>query len=121
MKKGFTLIELLVVIAILGMIALITTPIIINIINDSKDKALENQKSVIISAARTYAADNSEVLAGSESTCINISQLQQKGYLSVDDIKNPKTKDNLDGSVRVTYQENNNKYNYIYNQNQCDE
>ena len=35
-KKGFTLIELLAVIVILAIIALIATPIVINIIEDSK-------------------------------------------------------------------------------------
>ena len=39
MKKGFTLIELLAVIVILAIIALIATPIILNIIEDSRDSA----------------------------------------------------------------------------------
>ena len=38
-NKGFTLIELLAVIVILAIIALIATPIILNIINDSRDSA----------------------------------------------------------------------------------
>lgn len=38
-KKGFTLIELLAVIVILAVIALIATPIILGIINDSKIQA----------------------------------------------------------------------------------
>ena len=36
MKKGFTLIELLAVIVILAIIALIATPLILNVIDDSK-------------------------------------------------------------------------------------
>ena len=44
MKKGFTLIELLAVIVILAIIALIATPIILNIIEDSRNSA--NQRSV---------------------------------------------------------------------------
>ena len=39
MKKGFTLIELLTVIVILAIIALIATPIVINIISDTKESA----------------------------------------------------------------------------------
>ena len=39
MKKGFTLIELLAVIVILAIIALIATPIVLNIINDTKESA----------------------------------------------------------------------------------
>ena len=38
-KNGFTLIELLAVIVILAIIALIATPIIINIINDTREEA----------------------------------------------------------------------------------
>ena len=38
-KKGFTLIELLAVIVILAIIALIATPIILNIISDSKEES----------------------------------------------------------------------------------
>ena len=40
MKKGFTLIELLAVIVILAIIALIATPIVLNIINDTKESAV---------------------------------------------------------------------------------
>ena len=46
-KKGFTLIELLAVIVILAIIALIATPIILNIIEDSKEQS-------IISSANLY-------------------------------------------------------------------
>jgi len=38
-KKGFTLIELLAVIVILAIIALIATPIVLNIINETKESA----------------------------------------------------------------------------------
>ena len=41
MKKGFTLVELLAVIVILVIIAMISVPIVINIINDSKTKTEE--------------------------------------------------------------------------------
>ena len=41
MKKGFTLIELLAVIVILAIIALIAVPIVINIINDSKEESIK--------------------------------------------------------------------------------
>lgn len=43
-NKGFTLIELLAVIVILAVIALITTPIVLGIINDAKEAA--NLRSV---------------------------------------------------------------------------
>lgn len=41
-KKGFTLVELLAVIVILAIIALIATPIILNVIDDAKTNAAKN-------------------------------------------------------------------------------
>ena len=52
MKKGFTLIELLAVIVILAIIALIATPIILNIIEDSR---VESKKRSIDNYAHALA------------------------------------------------------------------
>ena len=48
MKKGFTLIELLAVIVILAIIALIAVPIVLNIINDSKNESLQRSIDLYI-------------------------------------------------------------------------
>ena len=50
MKKGFTLIELLAVIVILAIIALIATPIILNIISNVKDTAILRSSESYVSA-----------------------------------------------------------------------
>ena len=55
-KKGFTLIELLAVIVILAIIALIATPIILNIINDSKKEAILRSSSNYIDAVNLAIA-----------------------------------------------------------------
>ncbi len=48
MKRAFTLVELLAVIVILGVIALVATPIVIDIIDDSKDSvALDEAKNLV--------------------------------------------------------------------------
>ena len=47
--KGFTLVELLAVIVILAVIALIATPIVLSIINDTKESA-------VIRSAEMYVA-----------------------------------------------------------------
>ena len=49
-KKGFTLIELLAVIVILAIIALIATPIVLGIINDSKESSSRVSATYIITA-----------------------------------------------------------------------
>lgn len=58
-KKGFTLIELLAVIVILAVIALIATPVISGIINDSKQSALESEAKTVVSAIDNYCLSRS--------------------------------------------------------------
>ena len=55
-KKGFTLIELLAVIIILAIIALIATPIILNVIEDAKKSAGQSEASMIMSGINNYCA-----------------------------------------------------------------
>ena len=51
-KKGFTLIELLAVIIILAVIALIATPIVLNVVESAKQKALVNSAYGLVDAAK---------------------------------------------------------------------
>ena len=57
-KKGFTLIELLAVIIVLAIIALIAMPIIFNVIENAKLKALENSTYGVIDAVRMNYMEN---------------------------------------------------------------
>ncbi len=54
MKKGFTLIELLAVIVILAIIAAISTPIVLNIIDDIKNNSLKISLKTIEKAVNLY-------------------------------------------------------------------
>ncbi len=57
-KKGFTLIELLAVIVILAIIALITAPIILNVIEDARrDSAKDKAWGVVDAIKLAYAQD----------------------------------------------------------------
>ena len=53
-KKGFTLIELLAVIVILAVVALITTPIVLNLINTARKGAFTRSAEMVLKAAKTY-------------------------------------------------------------------
>ena len=55
-KKGFTLIELLAVIIILAIIALIATPIILNVVEDARISAGRSETSMIYSGINNYCA-----------------------------------------------------------------
>ena len=57
-KKGFTLVELLAVIVILAIIALIATPIILNVIDDAKTNAAKNSAYGYIDALEKANAQN---------------------------------------------------------------
>lgn len=61
-RKGFTLIELLAVIAIMSVIALVATPIIINIIEDAKENSAINSGYSIIKAAELDFASEKKAL-----------------------------------------------------------
>ena len=120
-KKGFTLTELLVVIVILGIIAMITVPIINNAIADSRKKTYEEQERSIVNAAKLYMANYSTELPA-ENKCISVEDLKEKGLLKYKDIKNPlynrtssnpiEKDKNFDGAVSVN--RNGSKYEYTY-------
>ncbi len=61
MKKGFTLIELLAVIVILSVITLITVPMITNVIEESKKKALASSVEGLVESANLYAIEKDGV------------------------------------------------------------
>ena len=118
-NKGFTLVELLAVLIIIGVIAMIAVPAVGGVINSSKKGASEEQKNRIISAARTYMAQNSMELPNSdEQTCISITKLKDKGLLTNEEIKNPNDNSNLNGKVIIT--NTNNKYDYKYEEGTCE-
>ncbi len=56
MKKGFTLIELLAVIVILAIVALISVPIVLNLINDAKNESDKRSKELYLHAVELAIA-----------------------------------------------------------------
>ena len=84
-NKGFSLMELLAVIVILAMIALITTPLILNVIQSSREKAFMDTAHGLIVAAGTY---QTEKQALNEDTTLSInyktSTDDEKNQLKVD-------------------------------------
>ena len=100
LKKGFTLIELLAVIIILAIVALIATPIILNVIEDARISAGRSEASMIYTGINNYCAtedmkyqlDNSYTkICTTSMTTDTVSQMVNLGNASITSI-------NYDGS-----------------------
>ena len=72
MKKGFTLIELLAVIIILAIVALIATPIILDVVDDARKSAGLSEANMIYSSINNY--------------CASIEMKKQMGTLGSEDV-----------------------------------
>ena len=109
-KEGFTLIELLAVIIILSILALVTTPVVINVLSSSREKAYTEQVRIIESAAEKWGIDNIKNLPNSGTCSVAVTELSS--YFSTPVLNNPKTGEEMEGYVEIS--KSGNKYNYQY-------
>ena len=100
MKKGFTLIELLAVIIILAIVALIATPIILDVVEDARKSAAKSETSMILSGIQSYCAtEDMKVQMGSvQASAAKCSTTGGAGTITADNVK---TMVNL-GNAQVT-------------------
>lgn len=103
-KKGFTLIELLAVIVILAIIALIATPIILGIINDSRNSAKDRSAELVYNSIE-LAYQTSFTKKGTEPSLAELmAQLKENGIsnATVDEVANKvTTSDKVDCTLDV--------------------
>jgi type IV pilus assembly protein PilA len=88
-KKGFTLVELLAVIVILGIILVIAVPNIMKVIDNAKQNAYENQKRLIINAARNYVSRGNVSILDGEVVEVYLKDLQDANMID-DSVKDPR-------------------------------
>ena len=122
MKRGFTLIELLCVIALLAIVSLIAYPIISGSIQSSKEQAYEDQKRMIVEAAKNWGIYNTDKLPETDSFdvySVSLSDLINGGYITnAKDgvLKNPLDDTDMSGCVKISYSTNYNQYIYEYDE-----
>ena len=118
MKKGFTLVELLAVIVLLGILSVITIPVINSASNRVKENNLETLKSTLgltmINYASKYYLDD---IKPSGSVCENndccvyfdINYIREYNIYQSNNGKllNPVTGEDLEGYIKVSYDINN--------------
>ena len=118
-QRGFTLIELLAVITILAIIALIVTPIVMKSVRESKEETYVQQTSLIEETAERWSIKNAVKLSETKKNYLDIPTLVKEGYLSSDDIKDPRDQSKMNGCIVIEYDNENNQFSFNYVENTC--
>lgn len=118
MRKAFTLVELLAVLVILGIVSLITVPIVTKTIASSKESMYKNQVNEIEKVARNWFIKDPVMFDESIKTVkVSVSYLVKEGYVESSKIINPKTDEDMIGCVVIT--ESSKQYYYEYTDTDC--
>ncbi len=117
-RKAFTLIELIAIILIIGLLIIITVPIIGDVIEHSKERSYEEQVHKIETAALSYAAENTGILfpENTTSAIVSVATLQDEKYLPKADIYSPLDADIMDGCVTISL-DSYNQFKGVYDEN----
>jgi len=116
MKKGFTLIEVLATVVILGVLVLIVYPTVNGVIKESREKAYQTQINTIVTEAKKWAADHTDLL-NDTSYKLQISELINSGYIQNTEngiLEDPRDRSELTGCVLISWNDAYNQYIYEY-------
>ena len=115
-NKGFTLVEVLGVIVVLGIIAVITIPIVQRTILESTEDAYDEQIQSFERAAGNYVASDVYKMTECETKdcSITLKDLQDLGLLPSGEIINPKTDEPFDMTNEVEIYYTSGKFSYEY-------
>ncbi|HHW69620.1 MAG TPA: type II secretion system protein, partial [Tenericutes bacterium] len=119
-QHGFTLIELLAVIVILAVIALISTPIVLNVIEKTRKEAYKSSSLNVFKAGELYEAKNN--FSGIDKNGVNINDLEldNNKFTSGKIIKNENNKLEIVNVTDGIYCSKGTKENLIVVKGSCD-
>ena len=120
MKKGFTLVELLAVLTLIAFIMIISIPIMETILSNSENKTRKAQVDLIVEAARKWSIKNvTDIVFDEEGDYfLSLTDLKKTEFMDDKEIKDPSTKEAMNGCVYINYNENTSKMKYNYG-NSC--
>lgn len=116
-KKGFTLIELLSVILIIAILATITIPAVGNILNNSKEKAYNEQIRFIEQAAEKWSVSYSSSVNDTGITYVSLKTLMDTGFIDQDKLIDPRSQKVIKGCVRIAFDSRYDTYDYLFEEN----
>ena len=122
MKKGFTLIELLAVIIILGIIALLTVPVINNALINSRERSYNAQVAMIIDAATRWLVNNTECDPKEADCFVGVEELISEGFITRPRngyLRDPRNAQRMDGCVIISFSERYQQDEFIYIEASC--
>ena len=111
-RKGFTLAETIGVIIVLGLIAIVTVPLVDGYIKDSRQKTLNSNIAKIKEAAKNWNIKYGSEYGCDTSCLITLDQLKKSEFLADEKIMNPVKKEELDGAIYITY--SNDSFDYEF-------
>lgn len=124
-KRGFTLVELLAVLVVLSLIALIIIPSVSGTVTKSRESAYEKQIQVVETASEKWGLEHLDKLPDINSNdivAIDFNTLYTSGQLTDYPVFNPKTQQELEGCILISYSAQYSQYEYKYtsDQSKCD-
>jgi len=113
MKKGFTLVEIIAVVTVLGILAVVGTVAISNILKSNRERSYDLQIKNIEQGARNWANRNVLILPDNEGDVVTLTllYLKQEGFVE-GDIKDPITEEPFPNDMLITITRKGNSYVY---------
>lgn len=108
-SKGFTIIELLAIIIIIGLIVLLITPVVNNLIENSENKSYNFQIKSIEDAAINFSIEYGNSITDLDSFTIDLKLLKDLAFIDFD-IRNPKTNKYFSDDTLITLTKNKGSY-----------